>query len=106
MSVGHPDAILATGGGGQLGHHLARSAGARAGARVVALGRRELDLTDPYDNVTAGVAFLDYLHDVTGGDIRLILGGYYQGLRSIDRNGFYRDTEQYIDNVLALRDRY
>lgn len=67
---------------------------------------RELDLTDPYDNVTAGVAFLDYLHDVTGGDIRLILGGYYQGLRSIDRNGFYRDTEQYIDNVLALRDRY
>lgn len=67
---------------------------------------RELDLSDPHDNVTAGVAFLDYLHDVTGGDVRLVLGGYYQGLRSIDRNGFYSDTEQYIDSILALRERY
>lgn len=70
-----------------------------------ALVGRTLDLHDPHDNVTAGVAFLDHLYDLTGGDVELTLGGYYQGLRSISENGMYPDTERYIANVLALRDR-
>ncbi|MDQ3974781.1 MAG: LysM peptidoglycan-binding domain-containing protein [Actinomycetota bacterium] len=69
------------------------------------VGRR-LDLTDPADNVLAGVAFLDYLHDLTGSDTRLTLAGYYQGLRSMRANGVYPDTERYVDSVLALRRRF
>lgn len=69
------------------------------------VGRR-LDLTDPQDNVLAGVAFLDYVHDLTGGQTRLTLAGYYQGLRSIQANGLYPDTERYVDTVLALRGRF
>jgi len=67
---------------------------------------RTLDLKDPADNVEAGVAFLNYLHKVTGGDARHTLGGYYQGLRSMENNGVYADTTRYVDNVLALRSRF
>jgi LysM repeat protein len=67
---------------------------------------RPLDLTDPADNIEAGVAFLDYLYGRTGGDIRRTLGGYYQGLRSMRERGVYPDTERYIDNVLVLRQRF
>lgn len=70
------------------------------------LAGRTLDLADPADNVLAGVLFLDYLHRMTGGDVRLILGGYYQGLRSMRDNGVYGQTERYIDNVMALRERF
>jgi LysM repeat protein len=69
------------------------------------VGRR-LDLHDPADNVRAGVAFLDYLYDLTGGDVRMTLAGYYQGLASVRRNGVYAETERYVDNVLALRARF
>jgi soluble lytic murein transglycosylase-like protein len=67
---------------------------------------RHLDLSDPADNVLAGVAYLEYLHDLTGGDARMILGGYYQGLRSIAENGIYEETVRYADNVLALKGRF
>jgi N-acetylmuramoyl-L-alanine amidase len=67
---------------------------------------RPLDLTDPRDNVTAGIAFLDYLYDLTGGDIRKSLAGYYQGLASVSDNGMYTDTKQYIRNVVALEARF
>jgi soluble lytic murein transglycosylase-like protein len=67
---------------------------------------RELDLSVPEDNVLAGVAYLDYLHDLTGGDRRMILGGYYQGLRSISENGVYDETVRYADNILELKKRF
>jgi soluble lytic murein transglycosylase-like protein len=67
---------------------------------------RQLNLTDPADNVLAGVAFLDHLGDLTGGNLRLTLGGYYQGLASIRANGWYPDTVRYVDNVLTLKRRY
>ena len=70
------------------------------------LVHRDLDLHDAEDNVTAGVAFLDYLYDLTGGNARMVLGGYYQGLASIEHNGMYTDTRRYIDNVLALKARF
>jgi soluble lytic murein transglycosylase-like protein len=70
------------------------------------LAGQTLNLADPADNVLAGVLFLDYLHRMTGGDVRLILGGYYQGLRSMRDNGVYGQTERYIDNVMALRERF
>jgi N-acetylmuramoyl-L-alanine amidase len=52
------------------------------------VGRR-LDLHDPRDNVIAGVAFLQYLWELTDGDVRQTLAGYYQGLRSVRQNGMY-----------------
>lgn len=67
---------------------------------------RPLDLSVPADNVEAGVAFLDYLYGLTGGDARLTLAGYYQGLRSVRQHGVYDSTEQYIANVLALKQRF
>jgi N-acetylmuramoyl-L-alanine amidase len=67
---------------------------------------RTLDLNDPADNIEAGVAFLRYLYRHTGGDVRMTLAGYYQGLASVSRNGMYQDTERYIANVLALRERF
>jgi N-acetylmuramoyl-L-alanine amidase len=70
------------------------------------LVRRPLDITQPQDNVEAGVAFLDYLHKLTGGDTEMILAGYYQGLASVQRNGRLPATDRYIANVLALRERF
>jgi N-acetylmuramoyl-L-alanine amidase len=67
---------------------------------------RDLDLRDPHDNVVAGVAFLQHLWELTEGDVELTLAGYYQGLRSVREQGMYQDTERYIANVLALRDRF
>ncbi len=69
------------------------------------VGRR-LDLSSTADNIEAGVAFIDYVHGLTGGDVEHTLGGYYQGLASIRRNGTYTDTRQYVGNVLALRERF
>lgn len=67
---------------------------------------RELDLHDPRDNVIAGVAFLQHLWELTGGDVHQTLAGYYQGLGSVRQNGMYPSTVSYIDNVLALRERF
>ena len=71
-----------------------------------ALAGRPLNLDDPHDNVLAGVLYLDYLHRVTGGDVEMILAGYYQGLRSVSEIGMYDDTRAYIDNVQRLRHRF
>jgi len=70
------------------------------------LAGRGLDLSNPEDNVLAGVLFLQHLHELTGGDTRMILAGYYQGLASVRRNGVYESTERYIDNILALKGRF
>ncbi|MFA9445562.1 lytic transglycosylase domain-containing protein [Egicoccus sp. AB-alg6-2] len=67
---------------------------------------RPLDLHDPHDNVVAGIAFLQHLWELTDGDVERTLAGYYQGLRSVRENGTYPSTERYIDNVLALRERF
>jgi len=67
---------------------------------------RDLDLRDPADNIEAGVAFLNYLYQMTDRDVRHTLGGYYQGLASIEQRGVYEDTKRYVDNILAIRERY
>jgi N-acetylmuramoyl-L-alanine amidase len=67
---------------------------------------RDLDLHDPDDNVLAGVVYLQHLWERTDGDVEHTLAGYYQGLRSVSVNGRYQDTERYIANVLALRERF
>lgn len=67
---------------------------------------RDLDLHDAEDNVIAGVAYLQHLWEVTDGDPGQTLAYYYQGLGSVAENGRYTDTDRYIANVLALRERF
>ena len=32
--------------------------------------------------------------------------GYYQGLPSVQQNGLFTDTQQYVDSVIALRAQF
>jgi soluble lytic murein transglycosylase-like protein len=67
------------------------------------VGRR-LDLLDPHDNVTAGVAILAALR--VAAPERTAIAGYYQGLSSVRRNGMFADTRRYVANVQTLRARF
>jgi soluble lytic murein transglycosylase-like protein len=57
-------------------------------------------------NVRGGVLLLQWLLNETGGDPGLAAAGYYQGLDSVRREGEYPETEQYVNNVLALQRRF
>jgi LysM repeat protein len=58
------------------------------------------------DNVRAGSLLLGQLLRDTGGDAATAIAGYYQGLDSVRSRGMYDDTKQYVNNVLALRQRF
>jgi N-acetylmuramoyl-L-alanine amidase len=70
------------------------------------LAQRPLDPNSATDNVHAGVMYLRRLLDDTGGDENAAIAGYYQGLQSVRDRGMYDDTQQYVDNVQALRGRF
>ncbi|MGO4244590.1 transglycosylase SLT domain-containing protein, partial [Janibacter sp. RAF20_2_2] len=65
---------------------------------------RDLDLLDTDDNITAGVLLLKVLTEQADTTSDAI-AGYYQGLASVEANGMYSDTKQYVSNVKALRSR-
>lgn len=58
------------------------------------------------DNIRGGVLLLRSLLAQTGGDPALAAAGYYQGLQSVQQNGMYSDTQQYVNDVMALRQRF
>lgn len=66
---------------------------------------RPVDRHDLPDNVDAGVAYLAWLERATGGDLATTIAAYYQGLAGVRERGWYDDTRDYVDDVLALRDR-
>jgi len=70
------------------------------------LAQRPLDPNSPTDNVHAGVLYLKQLLAQTGGDENAAIAGYYQGLGSVQHRGMFDDTQQYVDNVQALRSRF
>jgi soluble lytic murein transglycosylase-like protein len=70
---------------------------------TVLLGRRVPRTTD--GNIQVGTAFLRHLLRLFQGDVRLALGAYYQGPRAVQERGLLRETEAYVADVLALRDR-
>ncbi len=70
------------------------------------LALRKLDPANAIDNVGAGVLYLGRLLRETGGDPALAAAGYYQGLASVRRVGMLPETQQYVNNVLALRGRF
>jgi soluble lytic murein transglycosylase-like protein len=70
------------------------------------LADRSLDPTSPTDNVEAGTLYLRQLLRETGGDERLAAAGYYQGPASVREIGLLPETEQYVNNVMALKSRF
>jgi LysM repeat protein len=57
-------------------------------------------------NVTGGVLLLHSLLNSTGGDPAQAAAGYYQGLSSVHAHGMYNDTQQYVNSVMALEQRF
>jgi LysM repeat protein len=63
---------------------------------------RQLNLLDPYDNVTAGVAIIRQLVR-TSPDLDTAIAGYYQGQYSVSKYGMYDDTKHYVASIKAHR---
>ncbi|GAA4040825.1 hypothetical protein GCM10023063_28140 [Arthrobacter methylotrophus] len=61
---------------------------------------RKLNVLDPYDNVTAGVAIIRALVN-TSKDLNTAIAGYYQGQYSVSKYGMYDDTKAYVAAILA-----
>jgi LysM repeat protein len=61
---------------------------------------RKLNLLDPYDNATAGVAILRQLL-ATSKDQDTAIAGYYQGQYSVSKYGMYDDTKAYVAAIRA-----
>ena len=66
---------------------------------------RDLNLLDPQDNVTAGVAILGRLL-ATSPSTDTAIAGYYQGQSSVRNNGMFDDTRRYVANVQTLANQY
>lgn len=65
-----------------------------------------LDPASASDNVRAGVIFLGQLLADSGGDEVTAVASYYQGASSVAANGLFPETQQYVDNVMALRSEF
>jgi LysM repeat protein len=61
---------------------------------------RKLNLLDPYDNATAGVAIIRQLL-ATSKDRDTAIAGYYQGQYSVSKYGMYDDTKTYVEAIKA-----
>lgn len=61
---------------------------------------RQLNLLDPYDNATAGVAIIRQLVR-TSKDLDTAIAGYYQGQYSVSKYGMYDDTKRYVESIKA-----
>jgi LysM repeat protein len=57
-------------------------------------------------NVRGGVLLLHSLLGSTGDSSAMAAAGYYQGLSSVQKYGMYSDTQQYVNSVLALEQRF
>lgn len=66
---------------------------------------RHLNLLDPDDNVTAGVAILRQLQRINA-DLPTAIAGYYQGSSSVRRNGMFADTRVYVANIQTHMARF
>ena len=70
------------------------------------LASSQLNPASTQDNVRAGTLYLNQLLKDTGGDQRMAIAAYYQGLGSVRQNGMLPETEQYVNNVQALQGRF
>lgn len=63
---------------------------------------RQLNLLDPYDNATAGIAIIRSLLR-TSRSTDYAIAGYYQGQYSVEQHGMYSDTKAYVAAIKAHR---
>jgi len=66
---------------------------------------RKLNLLDPYDNATAGVAIIRQLTR-TSKDLDNAIAGYYQGQYSVSTRGMYDDTKVYVASIKKLQQNF
>ena len=66
---------------------------------------RQLNLLDPYDNATAGVAIIRSLM-LTSDSLETAVASYYQGQYSVTTQGMFEDTRGYVASVLAHRQSF
>lgn len=66
---------------------------------------RKLNLLDPYDNATAGVAIIRQLIR-TSTDLDNAIAGYYQGQYSVSKNGMFDDTKAYVAAIKAHKKNF
>ncbi|RIK45602.1 MAG: hypothetical protein DCC58_05830 [Chloroflexi bacterium] len=62
------------------------------------LGRDVDPWSNVWDNIETGVAFLTILYEETG-SVDLALAAYYQGLGSLQRDGWFADTAEYVSLI-------
>lgn len=67
---------------------------------------RDLDPQVVEDNIRMSARYLRWLLGRYGGDPARSLAAYYQGPASIERGGLLAETETYVADVLALRQRF
>jgi LysM repeat protein len=58
------------------------------------------------DNVRGGSIMLNWLLNQTGGDPAMAAAGYYQGLSSVRKYGMFSDTQNYVQNIMSLRQHF
>lgn len=58
-----------------------------------------------YDNIEMGVAYLTVLYNETG-SVDNALASYYQGWGSVQRDGWFPDTEEYVSRIYMFRDMF
>ncbi|GAA3321393.1 LysM peptidoglycan-binding domain-containing protein [Paeniglutamicibacter sulfureus] len=76
-----------------------------AGEWAEGLVGRQLDLLNPQDNVTAGVAIIRS-HQRNAPSMEMGIAYYYQGATGVKRNGMYADTKNYVASVMAHRNKF
>lgn len=76
-----------------------------AGEWASGLVGRTLNLLDPQDNVTAGVAIIRALHSGAPNEDQAI-AGYYQGQYSVSVHGMFNDTVNYVAGIKANRELF
>ncbi len=76
-----------------------------AGQWAEGLVGRKLNLLDPQDNVTAGIAIIRH-HQRNSPSKEIGIASYYQGAAGVKKYGMYPDTKRYVANILALQNRF
>ncbi len=66
---------------------------------------RKLNLLDPYDNATAGVAIIRSLIR-TSPSLDIAIASYYQGQYSVQTHGMFEDTKQYVAAIKAHQNNF
>lgn len=77
----------------------------RSGRWASSLVGTRLNLLDPQDNVTAGIAILRALCLAADSESQAI-AGYYQGLTSVREHGMFDDTRRFVRTIHVLKARF